>query len=226
MSQFQSFLKSLAFAMALMASSPAFALTINHPWPDTLALVGTIEPGDGAGFLSFFMPPISDGTQAITTISIASPGGSVSDAMLIGNFIRARGFKTLVPWGATCESACPLIWIAGTTRESHGQLGMHRPYGVMFGGSYKLTDSEIDHDRGYWVRMGGSLQAFELGMQKGPNEMATFSPEELTGAPVAPEPASAPATKAMKEALPAKAPAHTTAMRKKRLEAHERQRNG
>ena len=60
-------------------------------------------------------------------IVLTSSGGSVYAAIAIGEEIRARGLKTLVPTGAFCASACSLIWLAGTTRMigTDAYIGLH-----------------------------------------------------------------------------------------------------
>jgi hypothetical protein len=49
-------------------------------------------------------------------VLLNSEGGYSGPAMNIGSYVRSRGYKTVVINGAICDSACPLIWLAGTAR--------------------------------------------------------------------------------------------------------------
>ena len=61
------------------------------------------------------------------TVSLDSPGGSNLGAAKIGMFVRARRYETMVKNGATCSSACTLIWLAGSYRHlgHNARLGFH-----------------------------------------------------------------------------------------------------
>lgn len=61
-------------------------------------------------------------------IVLNSLGGSVPDAMEIGEIIRRKGFPTLVSQGDECDSACVLILAAGVQRVAMGRVGIHRPH--------------------------------------------------------------------------------------------------
>jgi hypothetical protein len=49
-------------------------------------------------------------------VLLNSEGGYSGPAMNIGSHVRSRGYKTVIINGAICNSACPLIWLAGTAR--------------------------------------------------------------------------------------------------------------
>ena len=59
-----------------------------------------------------------------------SPGGSLVPAIAIGKLVRQKGYATVVLDQSTCNSACALIWLAGTPRylEGAGNLGFHASY--------------------------------------------------------------------------------------------------
>lgn len=88
----------------------------------TFAMDGYIEKGDYDKFLNTLQkwehPP--------TIFWINSSGGSVSEAMKIGNFVR-NSFITL--WtGDKCYSSCFLIYAAAFSRKATGEVGIHRVY--------------------------------------------------------------------------------------------------
>ncbi|WP_308916168.1 hypothetical protein [Jannaschia sp. LMIT008] len=89
---------------------------------DGLALRGDIAPGDGDRIVAALL----EGDPAFVTLD--SPGGSVSDALLIGRTVRAEGIATIVRDGAVCMSACPYI-LAGGVRRTAGddaRIGVHQ----------------------------------------------------------------------------------------------------
>ena len=63
-------------------------------------------------------------------VFLESPGGSLVPAIAIGKLVRQKGFATVVLDQSTCNSACALIWLAGTPRylEGAGNLGFHASY--------------------------------------------------------------------------------------------------
>jgi hypothetical protein len=62
-------------------------------------------------------------------VDLNSPGGSVSDAMAIGDVARELGFITMVSRTDKCSSACVLILASGVTRiiDDAAYIGIHRP---------------------------------------------------------------------------------------------------
>ena len=76
------------------------------------------------------------------TAFLNSPGGHVRDAILIGNQVRYHSYSTRVPRRARCDSACVVIWLAGTHREldAESQLGLHRVR--------KADKRAVDEERG------------------------------------------------------------------------------
>jgi hypothetical protein len=44
-------------------------------------------------------------------VAFESDGGSRQAGIRMGEFIRQRGFVTVVPTGARCESACAIAWL-------------------------------------------------------------------------------------------------------------------
>ena len=62
-------------------------------------------------------------------VSLNSPGGSIVDAMAIGNLIRSQGYITFVFEENECSSACVLVLAAGVKRfVPSKKIGVHRPH--------------------------------------------------------------------------------------------------
>src|SRR3954451_21374983 len=60
-----------------------------------------------------------------------SPGGSVHEAMKVAGEIDALEMHTIVPAGASCQSACAaILFVSGAVRtvEEGGMLGLHNCY--------------------------------------------------------------------------------------------------
>jgi hypothetical protein len=101
------------------------------------AQFSTVEIPDGGGPGILLSGEIALGDEAVfralaeklpkATVLTTGPGGRVYPALTIGNEIRARGWSTLVPAGASCASACSMIWLAGQTRMlgAGAQIGFH-----------------------------------------------------------------------------------------------------
>lgn len=154
------FFRLLAIAwFAFLASSARGAdiKRIIHPQYD-LVLEGTIAPGDYEKLIKFIGESCPDACPS--AIYLASPGGSLAEAIKIGRLVRAMRLKTQVPDNAPqewrqkfqeivklanpkknylCTSACFFIAVAGIERSAESffestLLGVHRPY---------LSDSDL-----------------------------------------------------------------------------------
>lgn len=66
-----------------------------------------------------------------TEIELDSPGGSVLAAMAVGRLLRQNRMIARVKPGATCNSACVLVYAGAVGRFGHfksGRIGIHQPY--------------------------------------------------------------------------------------------------
>ncbi|MFV8816678.1 hypothetical protein [Haliea sp. E17] len=61
-------------------------------------------------------------------LELDSPGGLISEAMKIGEFVAQRKMPTSVHHAERCFSACVLIYAAGWQRIPGGKIGIHRPF--------------------------------------------------------------------------------------------------
>jgi hypothetical protein len=140
----------LAALALLFGAGCSHALESPRVFRGVLVLEGKIVPGDYARLRSFLsdkatFDKISGG------VFLASPGGSVAEAMNIGRLIRALALGTEAPpgqatirkldgttiWAADltdpknygCASACFLVFVSGIYRNENwaGRLGVHKP---------------------------------------------------------------------------------------------------
>ena len=90
---------------------------------DVLILTGQIAPGDSARLLDSL-------TDDLTTVRLNSPGGSVQDALAIGQSLRDAKLETLMGAEDICLSACPYILASGVVRRvfEGSQVGVHQHY--------------------------------------------------------------------------------------------------
>lgn len=115
---------------------------------------------------------VLDANPEITTVSLGSGGGSVSDALQAGVLIRERGLKTQL-YGK-CFSACPMVFAAGAERviywPSEAALGFHQIY--TDDGPVPMTSEVYDVLRTYLEQMGVDADTF-VGMmtRAGPEDM-------------------------------------------------------
>jgi hypothetical protein len=72
------------------------------------------------------------GAKTLDCDSIAfrfdSGGGDVSAAIEAGDLLRSVGATTIVPFSASCASACVVAFVGGAFRFVGGRVGLHRPY--------------------------------------------------------------------------------------------------
>lgn len=115
-------------------------------------------------------------------VELESDGGSVAEAVHIGQRIRAAGYETSVRRGS-CASACALIWISGAKMHygAGARIGFHGPY---VAGSDPKTGKAVAYiipraDAEYavfmrWLGVDPALERFTLAVA--PNDMAFLSP--------------------------------------------------
>jgi hypothetical protein len=89
-----------------------------------LLVTGDIQSGDGAKFRA------EASKYDNGYVLLESNGGSLTDAIDIGETIHLKGWPTTVINGSSCNSACALIWLAGTPRalSRSGKIGFHAAY--------------------------------------------------------------------------------------------------
>ncbi|SFA89507.1 hypothetical protein SAMN05421688_1550 [Poseidonocella pacifica] len=147
-----------------------------------MTLSGQIAPGDGARVAE----ALASRSPAASSVQLHSTGGSVSDALEIGEALRAGGIDTVIGENSVCYSACPYVFAGGATREvaSTGRLGVHQHY---FGQNAYLPafTAVEDVQRGqaevmaYLGRMGIEIAVMEHALRTPPEQIYILSREEL-----------------------------------------------
>lgn len=91
-----------------------------------LRLTGTIDPGSAERFAT----EIAARGEYVERVVLDSPGGSVDDALAMGQLIHEQGLSTSVPSGMLCASSCPIIFASGKERLAgrDAAIGVHQIY--------------------------------------------------------------------------------------------------
>lgn len=140
-----------------------------------LQVLGDIEKG--------YAQKVIDAIKAnpsVKTVALGSGGGYVYEAMEAGRFIRAKGLDTVL-WNG-CFSACPLVFMGGTSRENwspYSVLGFHQAYSG--NGQPAPKDSQVYKDiYQYLVSMDIEPKYVILKMWSAPpTEMALVEPGDF-----------------------------------------------
>jgi hypothetical protein len=186
--------RSILVASILTASSnPSFSATINAEVVRfagidvDVRVEGQILPGDGERLATLALslkPEDADGFPWLY-VTINSEGGSVSEALKIGRFLRHHKASVQFRRGDQCLSSCVFILMAGVMRVTHlvdAVVGVHRPF--LF-----EADQDQDFERVY-LETRSQLEAYldemrvprsllDLMYSVPPDEMRILSRDEL-----------------------------------------------
>jgi hypothetical protein len=144
-----------------------------------ISISGDIAEGDTDAFKAAVK--IANGAgKLVSSVRLNSPGGSLLEGMRLAEVIRFGKMATNVGQGATCASACFLIFAAGETKFANytAQIGVH--------GASDQTGQETAQSGAATVSM--ARVAKELGVPAAiigrmvvtpPNEMVWLSPADL-----------------------------------------------
>ena len=130
--------------------------------------------------------------EYVRAVVLDTPGGSVRDALDIGDLIHERGLTTQVSAGALCASSCPLIFAAGTTRQASPQaaIGVHQIYAAALAGAPQdnarmaglaMSDAQTITARimASLTRSGVDPALWLHALETPPDQLYYFSPEEM-----------------------------------------------
>jgi hypothetical protein len=154
-----------------------------------LSLKGTIDPGSAARFAA----EVAARGEYVKTVEFDSPGGSVTDAITIGELIRAHSFATSVAAGRLCASSCPLAFAGGGERHatSDSAIGVHQIYAAVSAGELpvgvRAAGNAMSDAQKTTAAITRHLVAMEIdpaiwvhALETPPDRLYYFSPDELT----------------------------------------------
>ena len=115
--------------------------------PNTLFLIYEIGDGDAFQFKRALRK------NDIDLIVLSTPGGLVSEGLLIADSIHDLGLNTYIPErGITdegnCASACAFIFFSGHERKVDGQLGVHQFYSLK---EKQTSSAEVEQETQFTV---------------------------------------------------------------------------
>jgi hypothetical protein len=148
-----------------------------------LMATGTITPGTSQSFAA----ESERHGEYIKTVVLNSPGGSVSDALAMGQLIRAKRFATEVEPGKSCVSSCPLVFVGGVDRRAgeNATIGVHQ-VAAMHSAANGPPRDEMSVGQTISARcqrylgdMGVSLQVWVHAMETPHDSLFVFKPDEL-----------------------------------------------
>lgn len=138
----------------------------------TILVSGVISEGDAERF-----EEVASGLRK-ATVTLNSPGGSVSEALSIGASIRERNWATSVLPDNECFSACALIWISSERRyiSQSSVIGFHAAYKYSNGikAETGMGNAEIGS---YLTHLGLRIEAIRFITQAPPDKVNIMTPE-------------------------------------------------
>jgi hypothetical protein len=156
----------------------------------TLSVTGEIQKGDTQHLLSALevvgrQRPKRGGRSRIGTVTFNSPGGDLTEAMMLGRAIRKHFIQTSVSGGSSCADACLIAFLGGVGRWPLGPVIIHSRYSREFTGIENFDNASAEG-----TQIGLDLQQYLQEMnittslldeiQKIPNDSAkTLSVPEL-----------------------------------------------
>ena len=146
-------------------------------------LSGEIADGDAQKFVEFIKNVKG---LPIEFVALHSPGGSVMEAMIIGEEIRERALKTMLPGHSYCYSACPYIMAGGIERifSSYSLLGVHQhffPDNMLIPVYFAVQSVQEGQAKTFrhLKQMGINTEIMEHILSTPPEEIYVLSTEEL-----------------------------------------------
>jgi hypothetical protein len=157
-----------------------------------LMAVGTIEPGTAEAFAA----EVAKRGSYVKTVVLASPGGSVTDALAMGRLVRKQAFATEV--NGTCASSCPLVFAGGAERRAgeHARIGVHQVFAVTTTASNLAAGMDSGQRvsaecQKYLREMGVDVGVWMHAMETPKEQLYWFKPHELLALKLATQSAGA-----------------------------------
>jgi|FEC22Drversion2_1045045.scaffolds.fasta_scaffold00759_7 hypothetical protein len=164
----------------------AVAMTFELLGDGRLMATGSIVAGTAEAFAA----EIGKRGSYVKTVVLASPGGSVADALAMGRLIREKGYATEVEAGTYCASSCPLVLAAGTERRvgASAAVGVHQVFSwaddpaarraTMADGMAQAQRISAECQR-YLATMGVDPQVWVHAMETPKHTLFYFTPDEM-----------------------------------------------
>ena len=141
----------------------------------TIYLDGEITADDAQRFNDIAQRVTKDHPKVVMVV-LSGPGGNLIAGLAIGTIIHEHGWLTFVDGGATCESVCGYIWLAGTQRGATktSYIGFHAAYDPA---TQKATGAGNAVLGSYLTKMGLGYEAIAYLTTPDPTQMKYLSAE-------------------------------------------------
>lgn len=123
----------MALCLSVKAAWADFKIYPAHDGiADILMLFGEITQADSENFAKA-LDALPDKNNIL--VGLKGDGGDARAGLEIADLVRRSGLATHVPDGATCASACAIIWIAGKSKGAgkFTHIGFHAAYSANTG---------------------------------------------------------------------------------------------
>lgn len=100
-------------------------------------------------FRSYMPQSRQTGPLVLLDVRLNSTGGSIDEAIEIGNILWKEQLLAVVPQDAVCYSACVLVYAGSAYRFPLGEIGIHRPV---------FMDDDVDSETNFEERYGPVFQ--------------------------------------------------------------------
>ena len=144
---------------------------IAAPEMNALLFDGPVGPGSATAFKAML-----EEHPESKVVAFNSPGGLVVPALEIADEIHKRGISTVIMEGNTCFSACAFMFMAGSTRNAVGQLGVHQISGTDDSSVTQLAVAQIYDSL---LSFGTDQRFLNIMFQTASEDMYIFSQSEL-----------------------------------------------
>ena len=167
-----------------------FIGSICHYPATGIELNGELIPGDTEKLKSSIRDiqrkfPTNRCKNGILTIALNSTGGSVSEAIKLGDLIRNEEAATWVLQNGKCYSSCVYTFAGGIRRVNLGKIGIHRPYFSQLESNVSVDQIRAQRDnlniqiRDYLRRMDVSIAVLDESLGIEPERIKLLSKLEL-----------------------------------------------
>jgi hypothetical protein len=184
----------LAFAIIVTPFSHAATITVKDNgygcMASAIAVSGEINTGDFSKFINA-LKQLTDKygreecTKGLTYVSVNSEGGSVDEAIRIGEEIRKNNLGVMINKEDRCYSSCVFILAGATDKIPLGRVGIHRPYiskikeGNQYADVRKSRDSASQKIRLYLSSVDVPESLLDEMLSYSPEHMKILSSDEL-----------------------------------------------
>jgi hypothetical protein len=167
-----------ALSVVLMNTQPAVSAEM-YVDKNNIHINGPIVPGDYNKFRKLLRT--TAGTKAFLSggVTLDSTGGSVSEAMLMGQLLQLNLTQVFVPKEGHCFSACFLLLASGRYPAGSSSMGVHRmrpaAADATIADTQRLFDSLGSRVDEYLRKMGVPSKIIERMNETPPSDLFTFN---------------------------------------------------